>query len=50
VVRTGRRGSTTFPDGTRAYGQRPAWRSRDRSGLELTGAASGSKSSSASDV
>jgi polysaccharide biosynthesis transport protein len=50
VVRTGRRGSTTFPDGTRAYGQRPAWRSRDRSGLQLTGSASGSKSSSASDA
>jgi succinoglycan biosynthesis transport protein ExoP len=50
VVRTGRRGSTTFPDGTRAYGQRPGWRSRDPSALELaSGTASASESSSPRD-
>jgi succinoglycan biosynthesis transport protein ExoP len=47
VVRTGRRGSTTFPDGTRAYSQGPAWRSRDHAAPQLSsGAAVTSKSSS----
>jgi succinoglycan biosynthesis transport protein ExoP len=50
VVRTGRRGSTTFPDGARAYAPRAAWRSRHRAGPQLrSGAASASKSSSTSD-
>ena len=35
VVRTGRRGSTTFPDGTRSYSQGPAWRPRDHAVPQL---------------
>jgi polysaccharide biosynthesis transport protein len=44
VVRTGRRGSTTFPDGTRSYAPRPAWRSRHPTDPQLrSGAASAPK-------
>jgi capsular exopolysaccharide synthesis family protein len=50
VVRTGRRGSTTFPNGTRAYGQGPGWRSRDRSVPQLhSGPPPAATSSSARD-
>ena len=49
VVRTGRRGSTTFPDGTRSYSQGPAWRARGHAAPQLhTGAAATSTSSSSS--
>ncbi len=50
VVRTGRRGSTTVPHGTRSYGQRPTPRPRDISDLQLTPkAGSASESSPARD-